>query len=71
MDGEKYKSMMGEGGEMVWRGTGWWCALLIGGACLSYNCGRTVNLYDLYSFKSQSKTGSFFYKRQDQSQGKT
>ncbi|KAK2171053.1 hypothetical protein NP493_1108g00014 [Ridgeia piscesae] len=31
----KYKSMMGRvgcGRDGVWRGTGWWCILLIGGA---------------------------------------
>ena len=36
MDGEKYKSMMGEGAGVVGMGCGggqgWWCVLLIGGA---------------------------------------
>ena len=36
MDGEKYKSMMGEGGGVEGMrcggGQGWWCVLSIGGA---------------------------------------
>ena len=48
MDGEKYKSMMGEGGGVVGmrcgEGQGWWCVLLIGAAVVRLmSCNAPLN----------------------------